>query len=237
MNRLLSHQPLLKPHPAQQKEKEPIPQARQSLSLRSKPPATEHHFPNPNSRMSPTNHHPAKPLPPAQASFHPSPQRTHSPHVIDQAVSRKPVTAGSKPGSGDSTHRAPTPASASDFSRYQFEHSPTRAPPTRTSSYAGALEMDPSVRLEEYDWADLETQFAKRMEAFRTVEEGIWEEWRGWGEVFGAWASTISVHDEERAGKRLRTRIAFTKAGEEGLEAKRMHCEILCLCGWLWRVC
>ena len=97
--------------------------------------------------------------------------------------------------------------------------------------------MDPSVRLEEYDWAELETQFAKRMEAFRTVEEGIWEEWRGWGEIFGAWASTISVHDEERASKRLRTRIAFTQNCEEGLEAKRMHCEILWLCLNLWRAC
>ncbi|KAM0804162.1 hypothetical protein BDR22DRAFT_944577 [Usnea florida] len=83
--------------------------------------------------------------------------------------------------------------------------------------------MDPSVRLEEYDWADLETQFANRMLAFKTVEEGIWDEWRGWGEIFGAWASTISVHDEERARKRLRTRIAYTQGAEEGLEAKRMH--------------
>ena len=48
--------------------------------------------------------------------------------------------------------------------------------------------------------------------------------------MFGAWASTISVHDEERARKRLRTRIAFTQGSEESLEAKRMHCEILWLC-------
>ncbi len=93
--------------------------------------------------------------------------------------------------------------------------------------------MDPSVRLEEYDWADLESQFTKRMEAFRAVEEGIWEEWRGWGEVFGAWAGTISGYDEERARKRLRTRVEYTRGREEGLEAKRMHCEILWLCWWL----
>ncbi|KAF6239881.1 hypothetical protein HO173_002428 [Letharia columbiana] len=170
--------------------------------------------------MSPTDYKPAKPLPLAQAAgFHTSPQqqRTHSPHIVDQAVPRKPITA-SKNGSADSP---PPNASASDFARYHFEHSPT-ATPTRTS-YAEDLAMDPSVRLEEYDWAGLETQFAKRMEAFKAVEEGIWEEWRGWGEVFGAWAGTISVHDEERAGKRLRTRIAYTQGSEEGLEAKRMH--------------
>ncbi|CAF9943632.1 MAG: hypothetical protein ALECFALPRED_000810 [Alectoria fallacina] len=170
--------------------------------------------------MSPTDYNPAKPLPLAQANFHTSSQRTHSPHIIDQAVSRKPLTV-SKNGSADSSHSTPTPASASDFNRYQFEHSPTHTP-TRMSD-TGDLEMDPSVRLEEYDWAELETQFGKRMEAFKTVEEGIWEEWRGWGEIFGAWASTISVHDEERASKRLRTRIAFTQGSEESLEAKRMH--------------
>lgn len=79
------------------------------------------------------------------------------------------------------------------------------------------------MRLESYDWPDLESQFARRMEAMRTVEEDIWEEWRSWGEIFGAWASTISVHDEERAGKRLRTRIAYTQGSEEGLESKRCH--------------
>ena len=62
--------------------------------------------------------------------------------------------------------------------------------------------MDPQVKLEDYDWAELEDQFAKRMEAFRAEEDGIWAEWKGWGEIFKAWASTISVHDEERASKR-----------------------------------
>ena len=43
--------------------------------------------------------------------------------------------------------------------------------------------MDPQVRLEEYDWEELEEQFTKRMEAFKAVEENIWQEWRDWGEV------------------------------------------------------
>lgn len=42
--------------------------------------------------------------------------------------------------------------------------------------------------------------------------------------MFKAWASTISVHDEDRASKRLRTRIAYTQNSEEALEAKRQHC-------------
>lgn len=233
MNRLLSHQPQLNPHPAQPKQIEAIIPTRQLLSIRTNPVATEK-SPSTNAKMSPTDYNPAKPLPLSQAGFHSSsPKRTHSPHIADQAVSRKPITASSKNGSADTT----TSSSAGDFNRYQFEHSPTHAPSSLASrmSYTGDLEMDPSVRLEEYDWAELETQFAKRMEAFKAVEEGIWDEWRGWGEIFGAWAGTISVHDEERARKRLRTRIAFTRGAEEGLEAKRMHCEILCLCVWLCR--
>ena len=108
--------------------------------------------------------------------------------------------------------------------------------------------MDPQVKLENYEWAELEDQFAKRMEAFRAEEDGIWDEWKAWGEIFKAWASTISVHDEERAAKRyslpptqmrvsascdtfantdvsLRTRMAYTQGSEESLEAKRQHCE------------
>lgn len=103
--------------------------------------------------------------------------------------------------------------------KYSFDDSPNRS--QRTSYIDPA--MDPQVRLEEYDWAELEDQFTKRMEAFKAVEEGIMEDWKAWGELFGAWASTISVHDEERASKRLRTRIAYTLGSEENLEQKRQH--------------
>lgn len=122
----------------------------------------------------------------------------------------------------DSRNTSPT-----NINKYEFESTPT---PSARNSFRNSFidpAMDPQVRLEEYDWPELESQFTARMEAFKAVEEGIWEEWREWGEVFKAWASTISVHDEERASKRLRTRIAFTQTSEEGLEAKRMHCKFL----------
>ena len=51
------------------------------------------------------------------------------------------------------------------------------------NSYVDNPAMDPQVRLEEYDWAELEEQFSKRMEAFKAVEQNIWQEWREWGEV------------------------------------------------------
>lgn len=103
--------------------------------------------------------------------------------------------------------------------KYSFDDSPG---PSARSSYIDPA-MDPQVRLEDYDWPDLEEQFIKRMEAFRRDEEAIWDEWKGWAELFRAWADTISVHDEDRASKRLRTRIAFTQGAEENLEQKRQH--------------
>jgi len=68
--------------------------------------------------------------------------------------------------------------------KYEFESTPT---PSARNSFRNSFidpAMDPQVRLEEYDWPELEEQFVKRMEAFKAVEEGIWEEWREWGEVF-----------------------------------------------------
>jgi len=137
--------------------------------------------------------------------------------MAPQPLHRKPVE---EPLSSTSTLVNNDPSNIPlNGAKYSFDDS--HAPSARTSYIDPA--MDPQVRLEEYDWSELEEQFSKRMDAFKAVEEGIWEEWKGWGELFGAWASTISVHDEERASKRLRTRIAFTQGSEENLEQKRLH--------------
>ena len=179
-------------------------------------------------------------------------QRTHSPHIADQAMApaplRKPLRGGGDhsatssptpyhPANNPSVTTSPQSDKASGNNRYQFDNngtaidlsdalSPSGGNGTnsaRQSAWIDDPALDPSVRLEEYEWAELSQQFERRMEAMRVVEEGIWEEWRGWGEILGAWASTISVHDEERANKRLRTRVAFTQGAEESLEAKRQH--------------
>ena len=79
--------------------------------------------------------------------------------------------------------------------RYQFDHD---SPCTSVrNSYVDNPAMDPQVRLEEYDWEELEAQFVKRMEAFKAVEENIWQEWREWGEVSRFFASrhNLSVVD------------------------------------------
>ena len=176
--------------------------------------------------------------------------RTASPHVADLAMAPAPL--GTRKLGAGSASNSPTPYSrennnnnrsastspSDDRKRYQFDapNDDDVATPTQSGAAAAAAAssrpqsvwmddpaMDPAVRLEEYEWAELEAQFERRMEAMRAVEEGVWEEWRGWGEIFGAWASTISVHDEDRASKRLRTRIAFTQGSEGDLEGKRQH--------------
>ena len=73
--------------------------------------------------------------------------------------------------------------------RYQFDQSPSASV---RNSYVDNPAMDPQVRLEEYDWEELEEQFAKRMEAFKAVEENIWQEWRDWGEVSRFLPTTIT---------------------------------------------
>ena len=42
---------------------------------------------------------------------------------------------------------------------------------------------------------------------------------------FRAWAAAASVHDDERAIKRLRTRQRFVNLSEEKAAQKQQHCE------------
>ena len=94
-------------------------------------------------------------------------------------VIRKPVNGG---GSGiDMAAAEQTNSPKNNGNRYQFnDQSPSASV---RNSYVDNPAMDPQVRLEEYDWEELEEQFSKRMEAFKAVEQNIWQEWREWGEV------------------------------------------------------
>ncbi|KAL9103289.1 MAG: hypothetical protein Q9163_001667 [Psora crenata] len=180
-----------------------------------------------SSARSPTPTTGTKDLPKVVRTRSPSdapPKRAQSPIVANQAlnpaVSRKAVESRGRKDSGDKMNKSSSSSNnGNSEQKYQFDQTPD---PSAHNS-AMELQIDPQVKLDDYDWAELEEQFTKRMEAFRAEEDGIWEEWKGWGEIFEAWAATVSVHDEERAAKRLRTRIAFTQGSEESLEAKRQH--------------
>ncbi|KAL9020618.1 MAG: hypothetical protein Q9185_002204 [Variospora sp. 1 TL-2023] len=83
--------------------------------------------------------------------------------------------------------------------------------------------IDPKEPLEPYGWDDLEARFLKKMEECQVSEGEIEKEFREWIEVFQAWASTTREHEEERAHKRLRTRMAWVQNSEQSLEEKRLH--------------
>ena len=116
-------------------------------------------------------------------------QRTRSPSLTIRSantteVIRKPVGGGidnMAANNNISTQQHDNNNSPNNNgNRYQFDQSPSTSV---RNSYVDNPAMDPQVRLEEYDWEELEEQFAKRMEAFKAVEENIWQEWRDWGEV------------------------------------------------------
>ena len=108
-------------------------------------------------------------------------QRTQSPSLPIRSantaeVVRKPVGGGIDMAA----NMAAQDNTPKNGNRYQFDQSPSTSV---RNSYVDNPAMDPQVRLEEYDWEELEEQFSKRMEAFKAVEENIWQEWRDWGEV------------------------------------------------------
>ncbi|CAD6573389.1 MAG: hypothetical protein ASARMPREDX12_006005 [Alectoria sarmentosa] len=78
-------------------------------------------------------------------------------------------------------------------------------------------------KIEEFDWDGLEERFWGKMEECRRVEERIMGEFGELIEVFNAWTTAGAVGEEERAGKRLRTRMTFVQQKEKSLEEKRLH--------------
>ncbi|KAL8784460.1 MAG: hypothetical protein Q9195_009037 [Heterodermia aff. obscurata] len=77
--------------------------------------------------------------------------------------------------------------------------------------------------LSPQDWTDLEARFGARMRECQAREEELGREFAEWVEVFKAWASVTEIHEEERAAKRLRTRIAYVQQKEKKLEEKQRH--------------
>ncbi|KAF2836470.1 hypothetical protein M501DRAFT_905175, partial [Patellaria atrata CBS 101060] len=82
---------------------------------------------------------------------------------------------------------------------------------------------DPGEEIEPYDWDDLYRRFSE-MVAEREEEEGkLMNEFVQLCGFFQQWANTTTVHEVERASKRLRTRVYHVQNSESELEAKRQH--------------
>ena len=110
------------------------------------------------------------------------PIRSANANTPTAEVLRKPVNgSGVDNMAAEQTHNN-SPKNNSG-NRYQFNDDQLSPSASVRNSYVDNPAMDPQVRLEEYDWEELEEQFSKRMEAFKAVEQNIWQEWREWGEV------------------------------------------------------
>ncbi|KAI4101278.1 MAG: hypothetical protein L6R37_005021 [Teloschistes peruensis] len=96
-------------------------------------------------------------------------------------------------------------------------------PPSRQKSPVEEAPIDPKQPLEAFGWDDLEERFLRKMEECQKGEEELEKEFRGWCEVFQAWATTTREHEEERLHKRLKTRMAWVQNSEQKFEEKRQH--------------
>ncbi|KAH0539093.1 hypothetical protein FGG08_004331 [Glutinoglossum americanum] len=85
------------------------------------------------------------------------------------------------------------------------------------------LESHPKHPIESFDWDEFEGRFADAMGEIKAKEDLLYDEFDEMIQFFGIWLSTIDTHEDERAHKRLKTRIHWVQGSESNLEEKRGH--------------
>ncbi|GJN70367.1 hypothetical protein PLICBS_004422 [Purpureocillium lilacinum] len=76
-----------------------------------------------------------------------------------------------------------------------------------------------------FDWDDFEARYEAALREADENEREILKEADSLSKYFRAWAAAASVHDDERAIKRLRTRQRFVNLSEEKAAQKQQHYE------------
>lgn len=146
---------------------------------------------------------------------------------LSQSVDEGPpdVNPSGRTSSGQQSSPTPAPRSQTHVSNNDPAHQSNGGsePKGRNGSPSINDVGDSKDVLEEFGWDDLEDRFCAAMDKFKKIEEDIGEEFREWLEVFAAWASVTSLHEPDRAHKRLRTRMAWVQRAETDLEEKRVH--------------
>ncbi|CAL8575114.1 hypothetical protein XPA_001057 [Xanthoria parietina] len=123
----------------------------------------------------------------------------------------------SQPNSQPAVQSSNTPNAQADG------HPGTQTPPSAQGTLKEEEPVDPKGLLEPFGWDDLEERFAQKMHECQRQEGEIANEFKEWGQVFQAWASTTREYEEERLHKRLKTRMAWVRNSESTLEEKRQH--------------
>jgi hypothetical protein len=75
-----------------------------------------------------------------------------------------------------------------------------------------------------FDWEDFEARYEKALRDADDEEKAILQDVERLSKYFQSWASSASVHDDERAVKRLQTRQRHVNLSEEKLSQKQQHC-------------
>ncbi|KAI1761248.1 hypothetical protein GGR53DRAFT_506334 [Hypoxylon sp. FL1150] len=84
-------------------------------------------------------------------------------------------------------------------------------------------EMQSPGHIAPFDWEDFESRYAKALEEADEHEKVLLEEFDNLIKYFNVWAQAASVHDNERAFKRLQTRERHVRLSEQTLSQKKKH--------------
>ncbi|KAF2806882.1 uncharacterized protein BDZ99DRAFT_366395, partial [Mytilinidion resinicola] len=82
---------------------------------------------------------------------------------------------------------------------------------------------DPSERIEDFNWGELEDRYHEAMDKNIDVEQQLTEEWANLMNFFSIWQDASKHHEVDRSFRRLRTRMAHVQNSEENLEKTRNH--------------
>ncbi|MCJ1478712.1 hypothetical protein MMC13_007395 [Lambiella insularis] len=82
---------------------------------------------------------------------------------------------------------------------------------------------DPNQKIEDYDWADVEHRYHDKMQECAKDEAALFDEFNDTIKLFESWTAAMTVHENDRSYKRLKTRMTYVERDEERLEKKRQH--------------
>ncbi|KAI9728915.1 MAG: hypothetical protein M1835_003662, partial [Candelina submexicana] len=82
---------------------------------------------------------------------------------------------------------------------------------------------DPKMPIEGLDWEDLEERFRKEMAAKDREEREIYEDFNRLMAIFVIWSQEGQTHENDRALKRLKTRMNYVQGSEKRLRQKSDH--------------
>ncbi|KAK2784699.1 hypothetical protein FQN52_008927 [Onygenales sp. PD_12] len=129
----------------------------------------------------------------------------------------RPKSVSSKPQPQDQT-TAPKPEKTEPNAEQTIENTPANVDDELAEEF-----RELAISLRECDWEELQKRFTDAMNERSQAENALQKETAELLEMFIAWSQTTIVRDENRAYKRLKTRMGYTQNAEAKLEEKKKH--------------